>query len=309
MEHGHGCNGGGTPEDSLLDMADLALCTAIICSGTRRICVFGTDDSSIAADVMSDLADEVSDVPLVAVNDGRVPGWISEDVTSVLISYAGNCPCVTSAYDELLARGFRMICITSGGELERRCRRDGTPMVRVPSGLGFRGATGYVLGTLSAIVQESGVFPAADMLRDAMGNVRRMPLEAQAAPVAARLSGRIIAVYSTSDIHACSKRWKIGIEREASDVAFYGELPEFDHNELVGWADPNDHARDLTMVVLRGVHGPGLVSDIVGCMFEVLGESGRDVVSIHLGDGSSIERNLVGIIIGDEVSKILGGSA
>ena len=94
----------------------------------------------------------------------------------------------------------------------------------------------------------------------------------------------------------------------ASCLAFSGELPEFDHNELVGWSDPNEHAPGLAMVVLRGTGRPGLVPVIVECMLEVLDENGRDVVEVDVGTGSSALRNIRGIMLGDSLSYLMGGA-
>ena len=87
-----------------------------------------------------------------------------------------------------------------------------------------------------------------------------------------------------------------------------GELPEFDHNELVGWSDPNVHAPELMMLVLKGARSDGLVQTIVDCMLEVLDENGRKVTVVDLGSGSSFARCIRGMMLADAVAKRVGGA-
>ena len=213
-------------------------------------------------------------------------------------------------YEELRRRGSGVICLTSGGELASACGRDGTAVVPIPSGMTPQSATGFVLGAVASIVERAGVFDAAGFLSCDLRALEGFGDECigRAEPLAGLLRDWVVAVYSTSDIHACSRRWKMSLAGHASCLAFSGELPEFDHNELVGWSDPNEHAPGLAMVVLRGTGRPGLVPVIVECMLEVLDENGRDVVEVDVGTGSSALRNIRGIMLGDSLSYLMGGA-
>ena len=231
--------------------------------GYDGACIFGIDTISIAGDVIVDMAAESSEVPIPMICDNRVPGWVSPNIAGIVLSFDGDSSEMCEVYGELSSRGCHIFCITCGGTIADLCREDGNTLIPIPSGCDQFGATGYALGAIAALVQSMGLFP------------------------------------STSDIHSCSKRWKQVLQ---TDLSFYGELPEFDHNELVGWSDSNEHARDLRIVVLWGGNASELVSTIVECMIEVLHENGRETTVVNLGNGSSAERNLCGIILGDAVS-------
>ena len=113
-------------------------------------------------------------------------------------------------------------------------------------------------------------------------------------------------MYSTSDVHASAVSFRESLS-DAGHLSFTGELPEFDHNELVGWSDPNVHAPELRMVVLKGGSPSDLVNTIVDCMEEVLCENGREVVEADIGSGSSLQRNLRGMLVGMDVADLMGG--
>ena len=62
----------------------------------------------------------------------------------------------------------------------------------------------------------------------------------------------------------------MAINEDTAGRAFYGELPEFDHNELVGWFDRNPHAPELRVVVLKGRTGSDLLDFIVDNIMAIL---------------------------------------
>lgn len=268
-----------------------------------RICIFSVDMCSVSAGVISDAADQVSDTYVPHICDDRVPGWVDKDVVAIIASYSGDCPEMLSVFDDLSDRGCTVVCVTSGGELMRRSRDAGVTVIEMPEGLDDRDVVWYSLGTLAMIVQRAGMFPAADLVAAGLDHIDGSIdlLKAEASALAYSIEDKVVAVYSTSDSLSCSRYWKYTVGEATGDPAFCGELPEFDHNELVGWSDPNSHAPELQMVVLKGSTYGHLVSSIVHCMEEVLIENGRPVTVIDIGSGDSMCRNMVGMVLADMV--------
>ena len=273
---------------------------------TDSVCVFGTDSCSIAGEVLSDAADELSSHPLTCVRDGRIPGWVGPGTEAILVSYEGDCQEAFLVLEALRGRGCGIHVLTAGGTICNPLHP--SEMVLLPMGLEGHEAMGYVLGALAATVQATGLFDAADALESALEALEEDAghSDDDAVLVARALEGNVGAVYSTSDVHASAVSFRESLS-DAGHLSFTGELPEFDHNELVGWSDPNSHSPALTMVVLRGCRGPGLVDDIVRCMIEVLEENGRRVLTIDLGRGSSMSRNIRGIIATSIIHRMTEG--
>lgn len=276
-------------------------------SGCDRMCVFSVDRSSVAGEILSDAADDSSSHEIPVLRDIRVPGWVDGDTYSVILSVTGESSDLRGLPERLSCRGSKVGCVTREGSLANDCRAIGADVVIIPDGIDVVGEVAFIAGALSRMIQSTGMFDAADMLSDAVSDaVRFFPPDAKdLAAVSDAVYGRVTAAYSTSDMHACSRWWKCVFA--PSSLAFCGELPEFDHNELVGWSDPNSHSPALTMVVLRGCRGPGLVDDIVRCMIEVLEENGRRVLTIDLGRGSSMSRNIRGIIATSIIHRMTEG--
>ncbi len=262
---------------------------------TSQMCIFGTDLCSACGEVLADVADELSDRPLTCVRDNRVPGWVGPDTTAVLVS-VDSCPGAKDVEDILRERGCQVL----------RVSRDDSEIRMPPHCTGSR-TLGFTLGALVKVACSTGQFDSTSLLRDAVESVRSQAgsLVSDAAELCTVLDGRVGAFYSTSDTHACAIIMREILSSGCGRLTFVGELPEFDHNELVGWSDPNSHAEELSMVVLRGVSESDLVNRIVGCMMQVLDENGRPVSKIDLGDGCVIRRDLRGIAFAISAARFM----
>ena len=228
----------------LIDIARSASETRVDAEASGRMCVFCNDVCGVAADVISDAANESASVCVPHICDNRVPGWVVPGVRAVLVSHDGDDEVMIRILDDLLSRGCEVICISSEGEMIASCRDAGCDVHLIPS--------------------------------DA---------------------------YSTSDIRASARYWRQMMGSARSDIAFFGELPEFDHNELVGWSDPNVHAPELRILVIKGAVQSQLVTEILRCMLEVLEENGRHAIVADLGSGDSMTKNIRAMVLARMVAE------
>lgn len=289
----------------LIDIARSASETRVDAEASGRMCVFCNDVCGVAADVISDAANESASVCVPHICDNRVPGWVVPGVRAVLVSHDGDDEVMIRILDDLLSRGCEVICISSEGEMIASCRDAGCDVHLIPSDVDETEAPWFVLGLLSAIVQASGLFDASDMLDAALSSAvaSREDLEGQVGPTADALSDGVVAAYSTSDIRASARYWRQMMGSARSDIAFFGELPEFDHNELVGWSDPNVHAPELRILVIKGAVQSQLVTEILRCMLEVLEENGRHAIVADLGSGDSMTKNVRAMVLARMVAE------
>jgi glucose/mannose-6-phosphate isomerase len=67
--------------------------------------------------------------------------------------------------------------------------------------------------------------------------------------IAEALVGRAAVVYSGPALGFLAMRWKIALNENAKNIAFYNYLPEMNHNEFIGWGSPENHG--LKVIELR----------------------------------------------------------
>ena len=271
-----------------------------------NICMFGTCDFAIAGDVIMDVADSMSSIPVPMLYDLRIPGWVDDGTVAIVMTDSSEDSRII--IESLFRRGCMTVVIAPEGVMFDNF--PGVFVVRIPDSCDAVGRIGFCIGTLAAIMSETGIIDMSEVLRMSSDEIKSyFTDDGRVADIVEILSGNVPAIYSTSDIHACSKWWKHVLGDCAQDLSFFGELPEFDHNELVGWSDPNVHAPELRMVVLRSGSESKIVLDIVSCMVEVLDENGRRATVVDLGGGSTLAIDLKGILLGSMVAHRLKEAA
>ena len=56
--------------------------------------------------------------------------------------------------------------------------------------------------------------------------------------IANELVGHPVVVYAGAALAFAAMKWKIGINENAKNIAFYNYFPELNHNEFIGWGHP-----------------------------------------------------------------------
>lgn len=264
----------------------------ISCPQADRACIFGCDPISLAGEIVSDLADCRSPSPVPCISDLRAPGWVDEDVVVILIGDA----CAMAMSEEFASRGCRVVAIIRSD----KCIDD-INVIHIPDEMGFVESVGFALGAVASVIESAGIFDAARILADDLLIIDNFSEECRS--IASLGPEMLPAFYSTSDIHAAAKACRATFTVCAGKVAFYGELPEFDHNELVGWSDPNEHASALSMVVVRGYSGKDIVTDIVDSMSRVLSENGRDVKTYYIPGDDAVAKDCCALLLGAALAR------
>ncbi len=156
------------------------------------------------------------------------------------ISYSGATAETLAAARSAVERGADVIAVTAGNPLGELVGAAGGRVVRVPGGLPPRAALGSLFGALAAILERTGVTPptAADIRAaahacDAVAADRGGSLASELGEAVARTT---TWVYGHGPLSAVARRFKSQLNENAKSTAAFGELPEADHNEIVGWA-------------------------------------------------------------------------
>ena len=274
-----------------------------------KVCIFALGESSIAGEIVSAYADDYSSIAIPTVSDGRIPLWVDRSTCAIIVSYTGDNEVINNIYRILHGRRCKIYVISSGGNLQYLCAKNRDRFIQVKAGLTPRSATGFELGILCSLIQKMGICRTYDRLKELIPVMKEyrdsLPEDNRVEKLEFKLWENTIAVYGSPDIRASFKRWKMSLNNDMGFPAYCGELPEFNHNEIVGWANHNQNADDLRIVVLRGKYKSEVLSDIIDKMIEVLEENGRHVMDIHLLGSDPMEKNIRGILLGDYISQEL----
>ncbi len=182
--------------------------------------------------------------PIVLARGYALPAWTTPDTTVLCTSYSGNTEETLAIYDAAGALGARRVVCTTGGKLAEAARRDGVAVIPLPGGFQPRAAVAYAL---VVALEVAGLCGAGERLHAeidvAAAHAERLVSdwgpdagsESLAKELARGLHGTIPQVAGAGLSAPIAYRWKTQFNENAKTPCFAHELPELDHNELVGW--------------------------------------------------------------------------
>jgi glucose/mannose-6-phosphate isomerase len=208
------------------------------------VAVCGMGGSAIGADLVLACLPELS-VPAIVVRGYALPEWVGPETLVVVVSYSGETEEALSCAAQARSRGCVPVCVSSGGSLAAFAEAEGLPLVIVPGGSQPRAAVGFLSMPLLATLEASGLchehasevdsaatqLEADNAILDPGAPDEGNPAKA----LARRLEKRLAVVYGAGPTGPVARRWKGQINENAKAPAFFNELPELDHNELMGW--------------------------------------------------------------------------
>ena len=227
--------------------------------------VCGMGGSAIGADLVLACLPRLS-VPAVVVRGYSLPAWVDPRALVVAISCSGDTEETLTCAVQALERGCVPICVASGGALAALAEERSLPVLAVPAGGNSpRASLGYLSMPLLATLEAAGL--CADASADVdetvallrTGNDLLGPQAPDATHAAKRLAAHLhkkqAVVYGAGLTVPAARRWKGQINENAKAPAFWNELPELDHNELMGWTSLPHVAAATLAVFLNDAKG------------------------------------------------------
>ncbi len=203
---------------------------------------------ALAVAVLGDRASR----PIFTSRDYALPPWTTPDTTVLCASYSGDTEETLAAYDAAAALGARRVVATTGGRLATLARDDGLPVIPLPGGYQPRAAVGYALIVALEVAALAGVAEQIHTEIDvAAAHAEQLvadwgpdgPADSLAKRLARSLHGTIPSIAGSGLTAPIAYRWKTQVNENAKLPCFAAELPELDHNDIVGWEGASELGR------------------------------------------------------------------
>jgi glucose/mannose-6-phosphate isomerase len=250
-------------------------------------------------------------LPLELALGYDVPRWTGPDTLVLCSSYSGGTEETLAAYDAAKAAGAPRLVATTGGALAERARADGVPVVPLPGGFQPRHAVGYSLITALEAAAACGAAPsvradveaAAALAEELAAEWGPDAGEDSAAKRLARaLHGSFPVITGAGLTAPVAYRWKCQVNENADLPAFASELPEHDHNEIVGWAGAEHR---LGAVFLEDPEADARTALRIEVTAEIAARGAAAVERVRARGTTRLERLVSLVLLGDVVSIYL----
>jgi glucose/mannose-6-phosphate isomerase len=136
------------------------------------------------------------------------------------------------------------VVATTGGRLAELARAENVPVIPLPGGFAPRAAVGYMTVAALEVAALCGAGPrVATDIDVAASHAEQLvaewgpegPEDGLAKTLARGLQGSVALIAGSGLTTPIAYRWKTQLNENAKVHAFAHELPELDHNEIVGW--------------------------------------------------------------------------
>ena len=285
-------------------------------SGLKRpaqIVLAGMGGSALAGDITRAVVLDKLPVPFSIERDYVLPGFVGAETLVITYSYSGNTEETVAALEEARRLGAQVLVVSAGGKLAEIAREHKLAYIQLPEGLQPRLAVLYGVKALATS------FDALELTKGLTGELEsagawlqdqivawvatRPESDNEAKRLASAVCGHPAVVYAGPTLGLAALKWKIDINENAKNVAFTYRLPEWNHNEFIGWANPKH--KDFKVIELQSE----LDHPKIARRFEVSNRllSGNMLAPIIVAaqGRTKLEQLLWAILLGDYVSAYL----
>ncbi len=266
--------------------------------------VCGMGGSAIGGDLAAAALGDRLTGPMVTVRGYALPSWATPEWTVLCSSYSGNTEETLACFEAAEALDANRLVASIGGQLVDRARDTGVPVVGLPGIFQARAAVAYMVVVAAEAAYLAGVAPRVHTEVDAAAaflTEQAETLQQQAREIAARVAGAVPVIYGSDLTAPVARRWKTQVNQNAKLHAWWGELPEADHDELLGWSGSVGDERPAAIFLEDRDQHPR-----VGRRFELTAKAieadAAAVARVETAGETRIERLMWSVMLGDLVS-------
>lgn len=186
-------------------------------------------------------------LPRLAIFQNRfytLPHEAYGNCLNFICSYSGNTEETVASFEEAIKAKLPVIALSCGGKIETMAKEHGIPHIKLPiptPNFQPRVGTGYFFGALFQVLVNQGL--VQDTREELLGEAQKVKdalekLEEQGKVLAEKMAGKTPVIYASTKYKSVAMIWKIKLNENAKTPAFWNYFPELNHNEMVGWTNP-----------------------------------------------------------------------
>lgn len=280
-----------------------------------RVVVAGMGGSAIGGNLLADLASLEDSLPISVCREYDLPRFVNENTLVLACSYSGETEETLSVFRGALAKGAKIIAVTSGGILGAEAKEHNLPVLTVDYQGEPRSALGYSFIVPTVLLMNLGLI--SDKSRDFEEGSKVLtecaPLLAEDSPLqqntakkaAAQLVGRLIVIYGAGIFGGVARRWKTQFNENSKACAFFELLPEVHHNSVIGYSLPTEVKRRSSFILLQPATLHPRTRRRYRVTRELLDNESIPYMTVEGRGDSPLSQMLSAILLGDYISYYL----
>lgn len=279
----------------------------------ESVVVTGMGGSAISGDLFTDFFKDDIEVPFFVNRTYRVPGFINKNTLLVVSSYSGNTEETISVFNSALKTKCRIMCIATGGKIEKIAQKNKIPLIKIPSGYHPRYALGLSFFSLLKVMNKLKIIEIKSSTVNAIiklykDRARLYSKEKNnALTYAEQLIGYVPVIYSAAGYtSSVGYRLKCQFNENSKLNAFHNVLPEMNHNEIVGWESFNENQLSTIVINILDNEYPTQIKNRFKITSEIISKSKIDLINLKSGEKSFKVRLMDLIYLSDWITYYTG---
>jgi glucose/mannose-6-phosphate isomerase len=250
-------------------------------------------------------------LPMLVFRDYELPSWTPPDRAVLCSSYSGNTEETLACFAAAEAIGSRRYVATTGGRLADAARAADVPVIGLPGGLQPRHSVGYGFTVACEVAALVGVSPGARTEIDTAAarlDASKDAIAARSEEIAEQIGDALPLIYGCDLTVPVAYRWKTQFNENAKRHAFDNQLPELDHNEIVGWDGDGVSGPCAAIFLLDSDQHPRQ-RERAELTAKLIEPEAAGVIMVETDGETRITRLLEAVLLGDLVSLHLAARA
>jgi glucose/mannose-6-phosphate isomerase len=277
-----------------------------------NIVVTGLGGSSMGGELLSNFLKDELKVPYFVNRNYELPLLVNENSLVIASSYSGNTEETINALKEASLRKAQVVCITTGGEVEKICKREKIPYFELQRGFQPRFALWgnffallKIIESLKFVASQGKIVLSIIELLKSKGE--ELSKEAnKALEIAEKLNGYIPVIYSVSDFtSSVGTRFKCQVNENSKLHAFCNLFPEMNHNEIIGWETVSEAQIKCKAVFIYDDSYNSRIKKRFEIVSDLIKQSGTEVITLKSDQAEYKLRLMDLIFLGDFISYYL----
>jgi glucose/mannose-6-phosphate isomerase len=278
----------------------------------NNIVVAGMGGSAIGGDITRLILKNELKIPMYICRNYKLPNWVDNTSLVICSSYSGNTEESLSAFEDARKKKAQIIAISTGGILSQQINELGLDLIIIPSGLQPRAALAlsfvpmlYLLKKMKLIESQSinDLIKSIDKIELKRDIYNKETIENPAYRLSKNIYKTLPVIYGENESLAIlAVRWKGQLNENAKMLAYYNELPEMNHNEIVGWQNNYNLMNKISIIWLKDKSDHPRTTIRQSSTKKIINNlaSGHQIVKVE--GSTKVERYLNMIHLGDWVS-------
>ena len=248
-------------------------------------------------------------VPFIVSKTYTLPDFVGPDTLVICASASGNTEETLESLSHAQEKGAMIAIVAHGGKLVERAKEGNYLLAQLPEVPQPRYGVFFDYRALVEILVAAGVAKQecitelealVEPLEKATSNwVPSVPTEQNyAKQIADQLTGKTLIVYGGTLTYPAAYKWKIDANENAKNTAWCNAIPEFNHNEFIGWSSHPVEKPFAVVDLISSFEHPRILKrfELIDRMLSGLRPK---AINIQLQGDSVVEQLLYAILLGD----------